>query len=268
MDDKTSIAKRNKDAKSDSGHIFTGVPGLDDMLGNGIPAGSSVLIEGGPGSGKTMLCLAIASYYCKMGKKVLYMSFEEPEKRLIEHLEPLDKDARKYISGDLLRLKRFNALDVARSVEALLSEAKKELLIDVNPVFFPADFKPDLVLMDSLTSISSAFSGEDSRFRIYMEQLFRYLEKENISSFLIREVANPTHTGRNSAEMGEAVSFLSDGIIIIYNVLYPDGERGTGIEILKMRGAAIQRKIVKMKISSNGIVVYPNDQIPAGCTLT
>jgi circadian clock protein KaiC len=238
------------------------------MLGNGIPIGSSVLIEGGPGSGKTMLCLAIASHYCKMGKKVLYMSFEEPEKRLIEHLEPVDKDVKKYISKDLLRLKRFNALDVARSVEALLSEAKKELLIDVNPVFFPEDFKPDLVLMDSLTSISSAFSGEDSRFRIYMEQLFRYLEKENISSFLIREVANPAHTGKQSAEAGEAVSFLSDGIIIIYNVLYPGGERGTGIEILKMRGTFIQRKIVKMKISSNGVEVYPNEPIPAGSILT
>ncbi|MFA6907662.1 MAG: ATPase domain-containing protein [Candidatus Micrarchaeia archaeon] len=260
--------KRGKAAKEDNAHIFTGVPGLDAMLGIGIPAGSSVLIEGGPGSGKTMLCLAIASHHCKIGKKVLYMSFEEPEKRLIEHLEPLDKDVKKYIGKDLLRLKRFNALDVARSVEALLSEAKKELLIDVNPVFFPEDFKPDLVLIDSLTSISSAFSGEDSRFRIYMEQLFRYLEKENISSFLIREVANPSHTGKQTSEAGEAVSFLSDGIIIIYNVLYPGGERGTGIEILKMRGAEIQRKIVKMKIGADGITVFPEAQIPAGSTLT
>ena len=270
MAGKSGGEKHNMAAKAGAGnsHIFTGIAGLDKMLGEGIPIGSSVLIEGGPGSGKTMLCLAIASHYCKMGKKVLYMSFEEPEKRLIEHMEPLDKDAKKYISEDLLRLKRFNALDVARSVEALLSEAKKELLIDVNPVFFPQDFKPDLVLMDSLTSISSAFSGEDSRFRIYMEQLFRYLEKENISSFLIREVANPSHTGRQSTESGEAVSFLSDGIIIIYNVLYPGGERGTGIEILKMRGTQIQRKIVKMRINSNGITVHPDEQIPAGCTLT
>ena len=78
----------------------------------------------------------------------------------------------------LLYIKRFNALDIARSVEALLSEAKKELLIEVQPVLIPTDFKPDVVLVDSLTSISSAFSGEESRFRIYMEQLFRYLEKK------------------------------------------------------------------------------------------
>lgn len=254
--------------KGDGSHIYTGIAGLDIMLDEGIPAGASVLVEGGPGSGKTMFCLTVASHYCKMKKKVLYMSFEEPEKRLLEHFRPLDKDVEKYISEDLLRIKRFNALDVARSVEALLSEAKKELLIDVNPVFFPSDFKPDLVLIDSLTSISSAFSGEESRFRIYMEQLFRYLEKENISSFLIREVANPSHTGNAHEETGEAVSFLSDGIIIIYNVLYPDGARGAAIEILKMRGAKIERKIVKMDINSTGIVVHPDERIPSDCTLT
>jgi circadian clock protein KaiC len=238
------------------------------MLGGGIPAGSSVLVEGGPGSGKTMFCLAIALHYCRIGKKVLYMSFEEPEKRLLNHLLMLDAKSEKYISNGQLRMQRFNALDVARSVEALLSEAKKELLIDVDPVFFPTDFKPDLVLIDSLTSISSAFSGEESRFRIYMEQLFRYLEKENISSFLIREVANPSHTGQQHMEAGEAVSFLSDGIIVIYNVLYPTGKRGTGIEILKMRGAPITRKIVAMTLGPEGIVVHPESLIPKNCTLT
>ncbi|MFA4983504.1 MAG: RAD55 family ATPase, partial [Candidatus Micrarchaeia archaeon] len=175
--------------------IFTGIKGFDTLLGNGIPYGSAVLIEGGPGSGKTIFCLTMAVNHCMKGKRVLYMSFEEPEERLISHMESFGWNPRKLITDGLLRIKRFNALDVARSVEALLSEAKKELLIEVDPVFFPRDFKPDIVLIDSMTSISSAFSGEESRFRIYMEQLFRYLEKENISSFLIREVANPTHTG-------------------------------------------------------------------------
>ncbi len=248
--------------------IFTDIPGFDKLLGNGIPVGSSVLVEGGPGSGKTLLCLSISSNFCKAGKRVLYMSFEEPEEHLIHHMEAFAWPAKEYVDKGLLRIKRFNALDVARSVEALLSEAKKELLIEVDPVFFPRDFKPDIVFIDSLTSISSAFSGEESRFRVYMEQLFRYLERENISSFLIREVANPTHTGSAYVEEGEAVSFLSDGIIVIYNVLYPNGERGTALEILKMRGTPILKKIVRMDISKTGLVVYPDQQVPANCTLT
>ena len=247
---------------------LTGIEGLDKMLGHGIPVGSSVLVEGGPGSGKTTLCLNIAANMCKRGKKVLYMSFEEPEERLISHMNSFGWDAEEYIKKDLLRLKRFNALDVARSVEALLSEAKKELLIEVHPVFFPRDFAPDLVLIDSLTSISSAFSGEESRFRIYMEQLFRYLEKEKISSLLIREVANPSHTGGAFVEKGEAVSFLSDGIIVIYNVLYPSGERGAAIEVLKLRGEPIEKKIVKMETTDHGVIVHFDKPVPSGSTLT
>ncbi len=248
--------------------VFTYIPGFDELLKEGIPTGSSVLVEGGPGSGKTLFCLALAANTCERGKKVLYMSFEEPEARLISHMKSFGRDAEKYIQSGLLRLKRFNALDVARSVEALLSEAKRELLIEVDPVFFPRDFKPDIVLIDSLTSISSAFSGEESRFRIYMEQLFRYLEKENITSFLIREVANPTHTGMAYVEEGEAVSFLSDGIIVIYNVLYPNGERGAGIEVLKMRGTPIFKRIVRMDLTNRGPVVSSNKPVPPNCKLT
>jgi len=237
-------------------HIKTYIPGFDQLFEHGIPKGNAVLVEGGPGSGKTIFCLQLAYNACKNGKKVLYMSFEEPEENLMQHMRNFGWDAEKFIKQDMLRIKRFNALDVARSVEALLSEAKKELLIEIQPVFFPPDFKPEIVCIDSLTSISSAFSGEENRFRIYMEQLFRYLEKTKISSFLIREVANPTHVGGSSyVEKGEAISFLSDGIIIIYNVIYGNGTRGSAIEVLKMRGEKIAKKIVQMDITKHGLVV-------------
>ena len=100
-----------------------------------------------------------------------------------------------------------------------------------------------------------------------MEQLFRYLENNNITPFLIREVTNPTHTGNVFKEQGEAVSFLSDGIITIYNVFYPEkGTRERAIEILKMRGDDISRKIVKLEMINNkGIVVYPEKQVIGNC---
>ncbi len=246
-----------------------GILGFDALFKKGVPEGSSVLVEGGPGSGKTIFCLNIAVNACKQGKKVLYMSFEEPERRLRQHMENFGWDAEAYEKKGLLMVKRFDALDVARSVEALLSAAKKELLIEVKPMLFPQNFRPDVVCVDSLTSIASAFTGEENRFRIYMEQLFRYLEKENITSFLIRETANPTHTGKVFVERGEAVSFLSDGIIVLYNVMYSNGERGFAIEILKMRGEEIKRRIVKMDIKSRkGIVVYPKAELKGNYILT
>jgi KaiC/GvpD/RAD55 family RecA-like ATPase len=249
--------------------LKTFVPGFDGLVGKGIPFGSAVLVEGGPGSGKTIFCLEVAKQLCERGKKVLYMSFEEPEFRLISHMEAFGAKPREYIKKGNLYVKRFNALDIARSVEALLSEAKKELLIDVQPVLIPQDFKPDVVLIDSLSSIASAFSGEGSRFRIYMEQLFRYLESHDITSFLIREVSSPSHVGNTFVEQGEAVSFLSDGIIAIYNVFYRGGTRKRGLEVVKMRGAEIDRRIVEyaMKVGK-GAECYPKKTLTGDFILT
>lgn len=244
------------------GKIKTYIPGFDSLFNEGIPESSSVLVEGGPGSGKTIFCLQFAYNMCKRGKKCLYMSFEEPPERLREHMRDFGWNPNEFEKKGLLRLTRFNALDIARSVEALLSEAKKELLISVEPVLFPHDFQPDFVMIDSLTSISSAFSGEESRFRVYIEQLFRYLEKSDITSFLIRETSSPTHMGTSFVERAEAVSFLSDGIIAFYNVLYKGGRRGSAMEIIKMRGEGFQKKMVKMEIKNNqGMAIYPNQEI-------
>lgn len=265
---KNKISKKNKKEaiknvkkKIEEKFIKTGIKGFDELFEKnmGIPTGAAVLVEGGPGSGKTLFCLATLNELCKKGKKGLYMSFEESEEQLVQHMEAFNWSPREFIKKGLLRVSRFDALDVSRSIEALLSAAKKELLIEVEPMFFPSDFKPDFVVIDSLTSIASAFSGEDSRFRVYMEQLFRYLEKNKITNFLIREVSSPSHVGTTFKEQGEAVSFLSDGIIVLYNVIYDSGRRTSAIEILKMRGASFKKNLVELTITNKkGVEVHPN----------
>ena len=97
-----------------------------------------------------------------------------------------------------------------------------------------------------------------------MEQLFKYLEKENITSFLIRETPNPSHLGRGTGRE-EAVSFLADGIISLYTVLQAHGKRSRAIEIIKIRGAKFDTRIVGMDIESKkGIVVYNERTIKPG----
>lgn len=261
---------KNHDEGKDALKKFkTGIPGFDRLFKSGIPMGNAILVEGGPGSGKTIFCLQILNNACKMGMKSLYMSFEEPEARLRSHMTEFGWNPREYEQKGLLMLKRFNALDVSRSVEALLSEAKGELLIDIQPVLIPSDFKPDIMCIDSLSSISSAFSGEEARFRIYMEQLFRHLESHNITSFLITETPNPTHIGAVTGFGDNPVSFLSDGIIVLYNVIYSDGRRDRALEILKMRGDAIDRRIVRAKIDEkNGFIVIPDEELSKDYKLT
>jgi len=263
------MAKKSKNVSTEK-YLKTDIPGFDKLLDHGIPSGKAVLIEGSPGTGKTIFCLQTAYNTCLQGKKVLYMSFEESEASLTSHMEDFGWNAIEMQKKGLLRLMRFSAIDIARSVEALLSEAKKELLIDTEPILFPRNFDPEVIIIDSLTSIASAFSGEEYRFRIYMEQLFRYLEKQHISSYLIKETPVPTHIGVPGFTDGHgAISFLSDGIICIYNVVFPGGKRGSALEILKMRGESFKRAIVKLEIKSKkGLVVYNNNILKGKFTLT
>ncbi len=238
----------------------TGIKGFDTLMKEGIPEGSAVLVAGGPGTGKTIFCLQVVWNAIQSGKKCLYMSFEEPEDRLKQHMRDFGWDPKPFIKKGVLQLKRFNTLDIARSIEALLSEAKKELLIDIQPVLVPEGFEPDIVAIDSLSAIASAFSGEESRYRIYIEQLFRFLEREDITSFLITETTHPESLALTESGIE---GFLADGIIILYNVAYEsEGARAFGIEILKMRGEEIVKKIVNVDIvSGKGIVVYPKKKL-------
>jgi KaiC/GvpD/RAD55 family RecA-like ATPase len=235
----------------------TGIRGFDELLGYGIPTGSNVIVEGGPGSGKTTFCLHILNNACLSGKKCLYMSFEEPEYRLLDHMTSFGWSPDKF-QGKLLEVKRFDALEIARSVEAMLARAEKELLIDIHDNLIPRNFNPEIIVVDSLSAIAEAFTGMENRYRIYMQQFFKYLEKNNITSFLIRETAYPGRTGNVYPEKGEVVSFLADGIISIYNIMDKFGKRCSGIEVYKMRGTDITRKIVQMRIANGiGVEVFP-----------
>ena len=80
-------------------YVMTGVPGFDDLLDQGIPKGTSILLAGGAGSGKTIFGLQTLIHHANKGHKCLYMSFEESEKHLIEHMEDFGWNPRELIKN-------------------------------------------------------------------------------------------------------------------------------------------------------------------------
>jgi len=242
-------------------YIKTGIKGLDEMIPQGIPKGSSVLVAGGPGTGKTILCLQIAYNAALRGKKCLYISFEESIEKLKTHMRDFNWDYSKCEAKGLLKLARIDTFDIARSVEALLSKAKGELLIDLQPVLIPVDlnFKPDIVFLDSLSAVAAAFTGRPETYRIYVEQLFRQFEKFELS-FLITETEQlPTIYSKSGVE-----EFLADAVIVLYSLKH-GLVKENAIEILKMRGVPHLRKVVAMQITSGvGIEVFPEQEIFGG----
>jgi circadian clock protein KaiC len=233
----------------------TGVAGLDSLFKQGIPKNVSVLIAGGAGSGKTLLCLQMLYNAAKAGKKCFYMSFEESEERLKEHMEKFGWDLSKH--GNDVLIKRFNLFDITRSIDALLAEQSGDLLINVKPVILPENFKPDIIMVDSLTAIASAFHGKGGTYRLYIEQLFRFFEKQNVNTFLISETnQDPKVYSPTGVE-----EFLADGVIVLYNIK-KGNVRENGIEILKMRGVGHEKKIVAFQIvEGKGVEVFPDQEV-------
>lgn len=236
--------------------VKTGISGFDELLIDGVPQGSSVLIAGGAGSGKTIFCLQTLYNNALKGKKCLYISFEESKDRLVAHMKDFGWDAEKLIKKGNLKIVRISPFEITRNVDALLAKEKGELLIDVDPVILPRGFEPDIIALDSLTAIASAFTGKEESYRIYIEQLFRFFEKSKATSFLITETEEiPRMFSKSGVE-----EFLADGVVVLYSIAHRN-IRENAVEIFKLRGARHQRKIVSMRITNEGIVVYPGQEV-------
>lgn len=240
--------------------IKTDIEGFDEMFEHGIPKGSNILIAGGAGSGKTIFCLQILANAARTGEKCLYMSFEESEDKLRDHMEDFGwKPNTLEKSGNLL-IKRVSPHDVARSVEALLAKEKGELMIEIDPLILPEGFKPDRIVIDSLSAIASSFVGSERNYRSYVNQLFRYFEKLEATSFLITE----TEQVPKIFSLTGVEEFLADGVVVFYNLQKGD-VRENAMEVLKLRGAKHMKKIVAMQIvDDKGIVVYPGQEVFGG----
>lgn len=246
-------AKGGHAAKS---YVKTGVPGFDALFEKGIPKGSTILMAGGAGSGKTIFCLQMAVYQATHGKKCFYMSFEENEEHLMEHMRDFGWDPEALIDSGMLRIKKFSPLEVGERMGAVLARERGSVPVELAPMILGEGFEPDFIVLDSLSAVASAFPGKDGYYRIYIEQLFDFFESLGSTTFLIAETTQvPEIFSPTGIE-----EFLADGVIVLYNIKRGD-TRESAVEVLKMRGSKHEKKIVAMQITDRGINVYPEQQI-------
>ncbi len=247
-------------------YIETGISGFDELFERGIPKGANVIVSGSAGSGKTIFCLQTLMHHARQGKKCLYMSFEESEQQLIEHMREFGWNPDELIESQNLAIKMFLTSDIyydskmgpTGGVDAMIANDSDSLLMDLKPLAITktVGFKPDIIALDSLTAIASSFMGREQSYRFYVERLFRFFKGIGATTFLITET--PDKTDIYSATGVE--EFIADGVIVLYN-LRNGNIRETGIEILKMRGAQHRKQIVAMQIGNKGISIYPDLEI-------
>lgn len=160
-----------------------------------------------------------------------------------------------------LKIIRKDPFVLTTSVEAMLERAKGNLLIDINEVLqiIPKGFIPTRVVIDSITAIAAAFPQRGEGYRVFIEQLFRYLERLGATTFLISETEQlPVRYSKEGVE-----EFLADGVVVLYSIKHGN-VRENAVEVLKMRGAKHQKKIVAMVIEDKGINIYPEQEILGG----
>ena len=254
MDD----AKDNEKSKKET-VLKTDVSGFDDLFTEkGIPKGNSVLVAGGPGTGKSTLCRQICFNLVLKGKKCMYVSFEESKERIEKSMKKFGWNPNGCIEEGNFLIQKINPLDILRMKFGSLggSGSATDVSYKIKPLVIPKDFHPEVIVVDSLSAIISASITKDKNYRVYLQQLFSFFEETGATSFLITET-EPIPTRYSDTGIEE---FLADGIIVLYNIQKGD-KRENAIEILKMRYSEHQKKIFAMEITKEGIKIYPDRQV-------
>lgn len=239
--------------------LKTDIHNFDKLFAlGGIPHGNTVLIAGGPGTGKSILCRQICFNSIKKGKACMYVSFEEDSEHIIRSMNDFGWDVQQYIDEGKFLIQKINPLDILRIKFGSLggSGSAQELSYKIKPLVIPKELRPDVIVVDSLSAIIAASVTKEKNYRVYLQQLFSFFAETKATSLLISETDPlPKHFSESGIE-----EFLADGIIVMYN-FYQSERRSNAIEVLKMRYTRHEKKIVKMEITDQGIEIFPDTTV-------
>ncbi|MFI5337288.1 MAG: circadian clock protein KaiC, partial [Opitutales bacterium] len=221
--------------KISSERIATGIPRLDAMLGGrGFFRGSSILLTGTPGTGKTIVAANFAQAACRRGERVLFFSFEESPNQIIRNMQSIGLRLEPLVKRGLLRF--HSARPSLYGLEMHLATMFKEI----------AEFQPAVVIVDPITSLMDA--GTDSESKGMVTRLIDYLKGGQVTSLF----TSLTQGGHALQQSEMAMSSLMDSWLLLQD-FEGNGERNRVLYVLKARGMAHSNQVREFLISKRGI---------------
>jgi len=215
--------------------VSTGIQRLDAMLGGtGYYRGSSVLVSGTAGTGKSSIAAHFADAACRRGERVLYFSFEESPSQIMRNMNSIGIDLQQWVKKGLLHI-NANRPSFA-GLETHL--AMKHKMIN--------DFKPQVAILDPLNSfvVGNNEIGVQSMFM----RLLDFLKTKQITALF----TNLT-SGSGVLEQTEiGISSLIDTWLLL-RAIDSGGERNRGLSILKSRGMAHSNQIREFMLTDHGV---------------
>jgi circadian clock protein KaiC len=228
--------------------VKTGVKGLDEILHGGIPEKNVVLLSGGPGSGKTILCSQFINYGLKNGQPGVYITMEEEPDQLILNMKTFGVDlSQKGI--ELSKVTLYNFDTVKETIQGLVEKVHAKRLV-----------------IDPITHLG-LFFDRSIEIRRSLIDLVTLIKKLGVTAILTAEIPEgPKLDVSNNAVFSPCIStygveeFVTDGVIVLRDI-QKEGSRSRAVEILKMRGSKHERTLCPFEITSKGIVIYPDQRV-------
>lgn len=230
--------------------LKTGIPGLDDVLGGGIPELSFNLVAGGPGSGKTTVVLQFLFANATAEGPALYFTvLGEPTLKLLRHQQqfPFFDVAR---VGKDVQFVHLGALIAAGDLDGVLQRIIAEV----------ARVRPRFVAVDSFRALARVASSIQDRltFERFLQELAMQLTTWEVTSFLLGEYATD--------EMNGAVFTLADGILSLSQAV----DRNSVVrklQVVKVRGQPSMPGLHTFRIAGAGVQVFPRMRQETGNTV-
>jgi circadian clock protein KaiC len=218
-----------------SKRITSGIPALDEMLGGkGFFKGSSILVSGTAGTGKTSIAAYFANETCSKGEKCIYFAFEESPKQVIRNMKSINVDLQKHIDNGLLRFvaSRPTLYGLEMHLVAMYKLIHK--------------FKPDAVVLDPITNLITV--GSVSEVKSMLVRLIDFLQEMQITVMFTALSLNTIV----SEQTDEGVSSLVDAWLLVRDIEY-NGERNRGMYIMKSRGMKHSNQVREFIITDKGL---------------
>lgn len=224
--------------------VSTGIPSLDKLFqGGGYIRGSSVLLSGTAGTGKTSLAVAFVAERCRRGERCLLLSYEESPEQLVQNMGSIGLQLAPFVKSGLLKIE--SSRPSSAGLERHLLDLYKTI----------AAFKPMSVVIDPLTSLIG--EGSEREVQSMVTRMIDLLKSEGITGVFTSLVSStaPNYTG---GEVG--VSSLIDTWIVVRELEEDAGrKRIRGLYIVKSRGMGHSSDIHKLVLSDDGISLVPVD---------
>jgi len=226
--------------KSSSKRISSGIKDLDEMLENkGYYEGSSVLISGTAGTGKTSVASSFAFSVCKAGKTCLYCAFEEAPNQIIRNMQSIGLDMDPMVQSGILTF--YYARPTLQNLELHFLAIKKII----------ADIKPAVVILDPITNLMT--EGPNSDIRSMLTRFVDYLKTQHISVMFTAAIT-VVSIERNPSD--EGISSMVDTWMMVQDVEV-DAQRSQSLCVMKSRGMNHSKEVRTLSISSEGIALQP-----------